>query len=185
MRLLSSVVRVPSERHVDIYDPDGLIAERRLKRCDTGADVFVRVFRPVPDPEDPQHTWVCGFEITGLDETIRSSGHGVDSMQALMVVFLGGIGHYLKKMGLPLAWLSETPGWIGFERFHTDPDMDALFEHLMEAEMIRQSTVFRLLDPSSRREPATDLLLEHTKEAEAIRQKILRRILEQATKRRG
>jgi len=167
-----------------MHDPDAVIAERTLKRCDTGADVVVRVFKPVPDPEDPEHAWVCGFEIAGMDETIRSKAHGVDSMQALMVVFLG-IRHYLDKADLPLAWLSETPGWIGFERFHSDPDMDALFEHLMEAEMIRQSTMFALLDPSSAREPATDLLLEHTKEAEAIRQRILRKILKRSTKRRG
>jgi len=96
-------------------------------------------------------------------------------MQALMVVF-PGIRHYLDKADLPLAWLSETVGRLGLERFYSDPDMDALFEHLMEAEIIRQNTVYRLLDPNSDREPATDLLLEHTKEAEAIRQRILRKI---------
>jgi hypothetical protein len=84
---------------------------------------------------------------------------------------------------VPLAYESDTPGSTGFERYHLEPDMETLFEHLMDIEIIRQNTLYDLLDEDSDREPATEQLLEHVKEAEAIRQKILRRILERATKR--
>lgn len=184
MLLVSSAIQMPNERHGEMYDPDAVIAERILKRCDTGRPVVVKVFKPVPDPEDPYDGWACGFEITGLDKPIRHRAMGVDSMQALTVSF-AGIRAHLERSGVPLAFESDTPGWTGFERFHSNADVNALFEHLMEIEMIRQNTLFELLDPVTDREPATDLLLEHTKEAEAIRQRILRKILKRATKRSG
>lgn len=171
---------MPSERHDEMHDPDAVIAERTLRRCDTGAPVVVKVFKPVPHPEGD---WACGFEISGLDEPVRHRAIGVDSMQALRLSFQG-IRAELEASGVPLAYESDTPGSTGFERFHLDEDVNALFEHLLEIE-IHQNTLYELLDPNSDREPATDLLLEHTKEAEAIRQKILRRILERATKRRS
>lgn len=167
-----------------MHDPGAVIAERTLKRCDTGAAVVFRVFKPVPDAEQPDDTWACGFEIHMLDEPVRDRALGIDSMQALRLSFQG-IRYHLRESGVPVAYDSGPPGYTSFERYHTDPDTNALMEHLMEIEMIRQNTLYELLDPSSDREPATDLLLEHTKEAEAIRQKILRRILERATKRRG
>ena len=175
---------MPSERHGDVHDPDAVIAERVLKRCDTGRPVVVKVFKPVPDPEDPNDDWACGFEITGLGKPVRKRAIGVDSMQALRLSFQC-IRAHLEPSGVPLAYESDTPGSTGFERFALDEDVNALFEHLMEIEVIRQNTLFELLDPSLGREPETDLLLEHTKEAEAIRQRILRRTLERATKRRG
>jgi hypothetical protein len=164
-----------------MHDPDAVIAERTLKRCDDGATVVVKVFKPVPDPEEPDSTWACGFEITGLDETIRDRALGVDAMQALMLSFHAILGEF-KKSDAPVAFLSDTPGDTGFYRFYLDPDMEALIGHLAEAEFIRQNTIYDLLD---KRAPATDQLLEHVKNAEAIRQKILRRILERAMKQRG
>jgi hypothetical protein len=166
-----------------MYDPDAVIAERTLKRCDTGAAVVFRVFKPVPDAKDPDDTWACGFEIHGLDEPVRDRVLGMDSMQTLKLSFQG-IRYHLHESGVPLGYESDMPGHTGFERYHSDPDTNALMEHLMEIEMIRQNILYQLLDPSPDREPETDSLLEHTKEAEAIRQRILRRILGRATKPR-
>jgi hypothetical protein len=175
---------MPDEKHVDMHDPDAVIAERILKRCDTGGPVVFRVFKPVPDAEQPDSTWACGFEIHGLDEPVRDRVLGVDSMQALKMSFQG-IRYHLQRCGVAVGWEADTPGSTGFERYHSDPDTNALMEQLIEIEMIRQLTLYEQLDPTPDRKPGTDELLEHTKEAEAIRQRILRRILERGTKQRG
>jgi hypothetical protein len=163
-----------------MHDPSAVVAERTLTRCDTGGPVIAKVFKPVPDPEEPDTTWACGYELTGLDETIRDRALGLDSMQALMLAFQG-IRSELKKSRADVLF-ADTPGHTGFERHHLDPDMEALFENLMEAEIIRQNTLYELLDEDSDREPETELLLEHVREAEAARQRITRRILARATK---
>lgn len=167
-----------------LHDSNWVVAERTMWRGDDGKAVNVRVFKPIPDPEEPDATWACGFEITGLGQTIQDRALGVDSMQALMLAFQAIRGE-LQKSPIPVSFFSTAPGHTGFERYHDEPDMEALFEHLMEIEIIRQNTLYDLLDEDSDREPATSQLLEHIKKAEAIRQKILRRILERATTRSG
>ena len=164
-----------------MHEPNAVVAERTLNRCDTGETVVATVFKPVPDPEEPDATWACGYEITGLDERIRHQALGIDSMQALMGAFQA-IRYALKEADTQVAF-AETPGHTGFERHHWDPDMDALFENLIDAEVIRQNTLHELLDEDSDKQPATELMLEHVREAEAIRQRITRRILERARKR--
>jgi hypothetical protein len=161
-----------------MFDPDAVVAERSLVRCDTGSLVVARVFKPVPDPEDPDSTWACGYEIIGLDETVRDRAFGIDSMQALILSFQGIRGAL--KAGTEVSFADEA-GHTGFERHHLDPDMEALFENLMEAEIIRQNLLYEALDGEPERDAS--LMLDHVREAEAARQRITRRIIERATNR--
>lgn len=79
------------KRLKNLHDASAVIAERTLFRCDTGANVVVKLFQPIPDPERTDiddDTWACGYEITGLGDTIRDRVLGIDSMQALMLAWL-------------------------------------------------------------------------------------------------
>lgn len=163
-----------------MHNPKAVLAERTLKRCDNGEAVQVKVYLPVPDPEYTKHgTWACGYEIVGLDQPVKSRAHGVDSMQALKLVFQA-IRVELKKSNLPIAFLSDEPGYTGFERFHDQPEMEALFEHLMEIEVIRQNRLHEMLRGLPHRDSAMELLYEHLREAENMRQTILRKMFERS-----
>ena len=65
-----------------------VIATRRLQFKGTdGALVHVSVTlgKPVPDPRDPERTWMCPYQIRGIGDERTRAIFGVDTMQALIL----------------------------------------------------------------------------------------------------
>jgi hypothetical protein len=70
------------------HDLGEVIAEHELvfETKDQGRrSVQVRVGKPVPDPSDPERTWMCVYDVGGLDRDRRMAIFGADSMQALVL----------------------------------------------------------------------------------------------------
>jgi len=100
-----------SEMNGVIHPASAPIAIRHLVDVTSGTPVVVTVWAPEPDvPPD----WRCAFEITGIAETHRDYGHGIDSMQALQSA-LRGVRSFLDKHLSRLKWSGET-GHIGFPK---------------------------------------------------------------------
>src|SRR5438552_2373602 len=78
------------------------IAERRLdlKLDDKLIEVWVRIFRPIEDPEF--NSWVCPYELQVGELTNRRNAHGADSMQALQLalsILDAQLAHAAKRAG--------------------------------------------------------------------------------------
>jgi hypothetical protein len=70
------------------FDLGEVIAERRLTfEAEAGwsRDVDVRIGRPIPDPSEPNHAWVCPYQVFGLGRDRVMGIFGADAMQALLL----------------------------------------------------------------------------------------------------
>lgn len=87
------------------HDLGDVIAEHELvfeTKFHERRDVHVRVGRPVPDPSDPERTWMCVYDIVGLERERRMAIFGADSMQALVLALHaipGELAAFARKTG--------------------------------------------------------------------------------------
>src|SRR5262249_38802574 len=89
-----------------------LILNRMLKIDAEGhhTDVPVKVYLPV----DMGHHWECEYEIGWPDNARRSKGHGIDSIQSLLITLQKiGIEIYTSKAheSGKLRWLEQGDGY--------------------------------------------------------------------------
>jgi hypothetical protein len=49
------------------------------------SNVVVNLGKPVPDPDDPDRTWICPFQILGIGSEHTKAIFGTDSLQALIL----------------------------------------------------------------------------------------------------
>jgi hypothetical protein len=97
-------------REFEIVD---VIAERRLTYEAPGRSrpVVVRIGRPILDPAAPHETWVCPFQIQGLDSDRVMGIFGVDAMQALLLAIHtipAELAVYLRDGGGRFVHLGDT-----------------------------------------------------------------------------
>jgi hypothetical protein len=72
-------------RHIPLGE---VIAERQLRFEAPGEaprDIVVKVGKPVRDPTAKHETWVCPFQIQGLDREEPMGIFGADALQALLL----------------------------------------------------------------------------------------------------
>jgi hypothetical protein len=113
------------------------IANRKLRDQTTGGLVQIVVFEPVVDPNDPDGDWTCRCEVQHATKgVVPVEGKGVDSLQALLSA-LSDLRRTVQPDAADLAWFH--PGQLGLPLILTedDPDVAALFEHMIEAERCR------------------------------------------------
>lgn len=93
----------------------GIIVGIRLLR-EAGSNrkaVIVKVGKP---RKQRGGNWACPFQISGLGLRKIEYGHGVDSIQALLMA-IEGIRTRLEQSGKQLTWDGGDPGDTGFTRF--------------------------------------------------------------------
>jgi hypothetical protein len=96
------------------FEIGDVIAERRITyEAAAGGrrPVVVRIGRPVLDTSAPNETWVCPFQIQGLDSDRVMGIFGVDAMQALLLAIHtipAELAVYLREGGGRFVHLGDT-----------------------------------------------------------------------------
>jgi uncharacterized protein DUF6968 len=101
------------------FELGDLIAEQRLAfEADAGLsrEVWVRLGRPVADSSDDGRSWLCPYQIAGLDHDRVMAIFGVDAMQALVLA--------IHTIPAELSAFTKNPG--GRFLYLDHPDVDFL-----------------------------------------------------------
>lgn len=155
------------------------LATELLLRRDTGAEVQIALYKPHRSDEDSGASWLCEYQITGLDEELRAAACDVDSLGALGTAFKA-IGAALENSSLWLGSPAELGGWdrereicgqINWNgRYGIYDTVNRQIGHLMAVEVLRNRRLFDDLHKGAGSGAIhEEAILDHLREAEKIR----------------